>query len=332
MKPRALLRFLLARVDFLAEKHIRSRFRRVDIAVFHQFATPPSGGGHQFMRALLVELRRRGYRIAENSFSRTSSPCLANSFNFDFDRLASLRPSGCRLVHRVDGPLSVYRGWDDGSDERVFRFNQRHAQATIFQSQYSLLKHAELGFRFQSPVVIPNAADPRIFNPHGKIPFERGRKIRLVSVSWSDNPNKGLETFLWLDDNLDWTRYEYLFIGRIKASLLHFNVIQPVNPEKVASLLRQQDIYIAASRNDPCSNALIEGLSCGLPALFLDSGGHPELVREAGLAFDSPSQIPGLLEDLASNYDKFQNHIQVASIQEVADRYLEVLGINPARE
>ena len=59
-------------------------------------------------------------------------------------------------------------------------------------------------------------------------------------------------------------------------------VVPPLPSEQLADLLRSHDVYLAASRDDPCSNALLEGLACGLPAAFLRSGGHPELVGEAG--------------------------------------------------
>ena len=45
-------------VDWLA-----SRRRRADLALFHEFAPPPTGGGHQFLRALIGELQRRGLQV-----------------------------------------------------------------------------------------------------------------------------------------------------------------------------------------------------------------------------------------------------------------------------
>ena len=69
------------------------------------------------------------------------------------------------MVHRVDGPIGVYRGFDDGTDRLIAEINRELAGATIFQSRYSLEKHAELGLELRDPVVIPNAVDPAIFHP-----------------------------------------------------------------------------------------------------------------------------------------------------------------------
>ena len=53
----------------------------------------------------------------------------------------------------------------------------------------------------------------------------------------------------------------------------------PLPPLALARVLRQHDVYLTASVNDPASNALLEALACGLPALYLRSGGHAEITR-----------------------------------------------------
>ncbi len=297
------------------------------ISLFHEYAPPPSGGGHQFLRALETELKHKGHRIENNVLSPTTPACLFNSYNFNFRQLRCQRHRQCRMVHRVDGPVSVYRGMDDGTDARIWKINRELADASIFQSRFSLAKHIELGFQFAQPCVIMNAADPGIFHRRGRLLFQPDRKIKLISTSWSDNLNKGAEIYQWLDRNLDWTRYEYVFVGRLPLPMKKIRVMAPVDSETLAHHLRQSDIFITASKNDPCSNSLIEALSCGLPALHLNSGGHPEISGKAGLPFDHAEEIPFALERLTASYADYQNAIAVPQIQDVATRYLEVLGI-----
>lgn len=306
---------------------IASQFRSADIAIFHEFSLPPGGGGHQFMRALWSELERRGLRVENNTISATTRACLYNSFNFDFQRLQQIRRKGCRMVHRVDGPIGVYRGLDDGSDQYIWQINQELADATIFQSQYSLHKHLELGLKFKFPTVIMNATNPHIFHSHGRIAFDRNRKIRLISTSWSDNPNKGATAYKWLEENLDWERFEYTFVGRSPIQFNQIQMLAPVPSEQLAKLLCQHDIFITASRHDPCSNSLLEALSCGLPAIYLNSGGHPEIVGDAGFGFESPEEIPALLNQLVDEYEYRQGQIAIPTIEEVGDRYLAAMGI-----
>lgn len=310
----------------IAWEQALSYLHRADVAIFHEFVPPPTGGGHQFMRALWQEFAQRGLRVENNTVSRTTRACLFNSYNFNFERLRRFQRAGCRMVHRVDGPMSVYRGRDDGSDLKIWQVNQELADATIFQSNYSLQKHIELGYAFKAPCVIMNAAKPEIFHPH--IPFDRQRKIKLISTSWSDNANKGAAIYRWLDEHLDWERFEYTFVGRSQIQFERIQMFAPVPSAQVAELLRQHDIYITASRYDPCSNSLIEALSCGLPALYLQSGGHPEIVGDAGFGFSAPEDISDLLKQLVAEYEARQAQIAIPTLAEVADRYLAVMGID----
>jgi glycosyltransferase involved in cell wall biosynthesis len=306
---------------------LRSRRGRADLALFHEFAPPPTGGGHQFLRALLRELDARGLMVELNRLSAATPACIFNSFNFDFGRLRRFARGGSRMVHRVDGPVGVYRGFDDGSDRRIAKINRELANATVFQSRYSLEKHKELGFELRDPVVIPNAVDPAIFHPPAyRHPLD-GRKVRVIATSWSDNLRKGADTFAWLDRHLDWDRYELTFVGRTSQRFERIRAVGPLGSEGVAGLLRSHDVYIAASRDDPCSNALLEALACGLPAAYLESGGHPELAAGGGLPFRADEELSGVLDRVIADIDRLREAIVTPSIAEVADRYLEVLGV-----
>ena len=308
---------------------LASRRGHADLSLFHEFDPPPAGGGHQFLRALCREFEARGVEIEQNRVSAGTPACLFNSFNFDFGRLRRFARDGCRMVHRVDGPIGVYRGFDDGTDDRISEVNRELANATVFQSRYSFDKHVALGYTLCDPVVIPNAVDPSVFHePPEREPLA-GRKVRLIATSWSDNPRKGADTLAWLDANLDWDRFELTFVGRSALPLEHVRTVGPVVSTEVAQLLQGHDVYIAASRDDPCSNALLEALACGLPAAYLASGGHPELVGKGGLPFTADEELPDVLERVVSELARFRDAISVPSIASVADQYLEVLGLTP---
>jgi glycosyltransferase involved in cell wall biosynthesis len=321
----------LARRVRIETEWLASRRGRADVALFHEFASAPSGGGHQFLRALVGEMAGRGLDVEENRLSAGTPACLFNSFNFDVARLRRFARPGCRLVHRVDGPIGVYRGFDDGTDLLIAEVNRDLADATVFQSRYSLEKHLELGFELLDPVVIGNAVDPAIFHPPDERDPLDGRPVRLIASSWSDNRRKGAETLEWLDGNLDLRRYEMTFVGRAPAPFQRIRAIGPVGSDGVAELLRHHDVYIAASRDDPCSNALLEALACGLPAAFLASGGHPELVGEAGLPFHADEELPDVLDRLVDDLERHRSAISIPAISDVADRYLQVLGFSPGR-
>ena len=317
----------VARRARLEADWLSTRRGRADLAVFHEFSPPPGGGGHQFLRALGRELAGRGIELELNRVSAGTPSALFNSFNFDFARLRRFAGRGARMVHRVDGPIGVYRGFDDGTDARIAEVNAELASATILQSRFSLEKHRELGIELREPVVIPNAVDPAIFHPPaGRGPVE-GRPVRVVATSWSDNRRKGADTLAWLDRNLDPARYEVTFAGRPPLAFERIRVVGPLDSRSLAELLRTQDVYVAPSRDDPCSNALLEALACGLPAAYLDSGGHPELVGHAGLPFREDDELGDVLDRLVAELEERRAAISLTPISKVADAYLDVLGL-----
>jgi glycosyltransferase involved in cell wall biosynthesis len=307
----------------------RARACRADLAVFHKFAPSPAGGGHQTLRAVLGELERRGARVEHNTISPSTRAVLFNSFNFDFDRLELLvrRADGVRMVHRVGAVTSLYRGVDDGTDARVASINRRLADATIAISHATIEMYLSIGVELVAPRVIYNGCDHRIFNPEGRVPFGRDRKIRLIGTSWSDNPRKGGPTYRWLEDRLDWDRYEFTFVGNASQPFERIRHLPPLPSHRLAEELRSHDIFLTATENDAYSNALVEALSCGLPALYLDSGGSAEAVKDAGFGFRDREEIPGLLERLVAEYEDRQAAIDLPSLEEIADRYLDALGL-----
>jgi glycosyltransferase involved in cell wall biosynthesis len=268
--------------------------------------------------------------VERDRISGHTPACLFNSFNFDFARLQRFAREDCRMVHRVDGPIGVYRGFDDGTDARIAAVNAELADATILQSRYSLDKHADLGIALADPVVITNTVDPSIFHPPtAREPLD-GRPLRVIASSWSQNPRKGADVLEWVDSEVDPAKVAVTFVGQTAQRFRRITHVSPVDSHGVAALLREHDVYLAASSDDPCSNALLEALACGLPAAFLDSGGHPELVGDGGLPFRAPDELPGELDRLAAGLDEFRARISVPALTEVADAYVRVLGLPDA--
>jgi glycosyltransferase involved in cell wall biosynthesis len=308
----------------------RARRRAADLSIFHQFSAPPGGGGNQTLRAVLGELRRRGVRVELLTISPSSRAVLFNSFNFDFARLRlfAARRAGVRLVHRVGAVTSLYRGFDDGTDARVAAINLELAHATLAISQATIDMYRSIGVELVDPHVVHNGCDDSIFHPNGRVAFSCNRRIRLVSTSWSDNPNKGALLYRWLEEHLDWDRYEYTFVGNTPLPFARIRHVPPLPSVELADVLRSHDIFVTATANDAYSNSLVEALSCGLPAVYLDSGGSREAVKEAGFAFTERDEVPALLDRLVDEYEDRQAAISLPSLAEVADGYLSLLGLD----
>lgn len=296
-----------------------------DLCIAHTFRRPPWGGGNQFCLALSSEFERRGLRVHRGLRPVSAGVCLINSFNFDFERLRKLAPSFGRLVHRVDGPVGLYRGEGDTLDRRIAQINADLADATVFQSHYSLRAHEDLGLQFQNACVIPNAVDGAIFYAGDRAPFDPDRKLRLITTAWSPNPNKGGPILKQIEARLDWDRFEWTFVGNTSERFDRIRTVAPMPSQRLARVLREHDAYVAVSRHEPCSNAVLEAMACGLPVVHLNSGSHAELVKRAGLGFATPDEAVASLEQMRLERDKFAGRIEILNIEQVGDRYAAVL-------
>jgi glycosyltransferase involved in cell wall biosynthesis len=303
-----------------------ARKRVLTFALWNDFRPPPYGGGNQFLVALENALQQKGMRVIRNSGAGADAH-VVQSIWFDRDQFRREREPDSVVIHRIDGPIQLYRGSDERSDDLCYEINRDLADVTVMQSGWSMSKTYDLGYRPVRPILMWNSCDPAVFNREGRSPFERNRKIRLISTSWSDNPRKGRATYEWMDEHLDWNRYEYTFVGRVSGTFQHIRTHPPVDSPTLAGLLKQHDIYVTASQNDPCSNALVEALSCGLPAVYLRDGGHPELVEFGGIGFHTPEEIPAVLERLVESYEAFQRNIWVDGIDELAQKYIDCVRL-----
>jgi glycosyltransferase involved in cell wall biosynthesis len=311
----------------LIKDAILAHCRVADISVFHEFSPPPCGGGHQFLRMLMEEFRKHGFIVENNKISSKTKACLFNSFNFDCSRLRYLHRAKIRMIHRIDGPITVYRGRDDGSDKMIFSMNMEFADASIFQSAYSMNKHLEMGMMFKNPIVIHNTVSPLIFNKEGRILFSENRRIKILAASWSDNINKGFDVYKWLEERLDMDRYDFTFVGRSHIKFKHIKMLKPLPSEELAAIMRGHDVFISGSKYESCSNVVLEALSCGMPVIFHNSGGTPEIVGSAGYGFESIEEIPFLLDKMVSSYETLVDQIQLPKPADVASKYLRVMGV-----
>lgn len=298
------------------------------IALWHDFQPPPYGGGNQFMLALEKEFLRRGIQVRRND-GREAHAHILQGIWFDDAKLARERAEGSVVLHRVDGPIQLYRGpGHECDDDRCYELNRLYADSTIMQSVWSLERTAELGYRPIDPTVVRNAAEPDFFHrtSEGEPREPEGAsRIRLISTAWSDNPRKGLDIYKAIDERLDTSRFQYTFVGRISEPLQNIEVVDPVDSGRLGEILRENDIYITASRRDPCSNALVEAMACGLPALYYGDGGHPELVSFGGTSFQNIEEFFQNLDRIANSLEHYRRLVWPNSMADVADQYLSIL-------
>lgn len=300
------------------------------INILYPFVDGPWGGANQFLKAV------RNYFKIIGSYDEqidNSDVILFNSSpSSTFHKLVKetytikQKYPDKLIINRIDGPVNVYRGKNKSIDKAFYLFTKHFCDGTIFQSNWSRDESYSDGMEKNSfETTVLNAPNPEIFNSHDTIELNKEEKIKLIATSWSSNWKKGFEVYKWLDENLDFTKYEMIFVGNTPIKFKNIIHKEPVDSKGLSIELKKSHIFITASQSDPCSNSLIEALHCGLPAIGLDDGGHTQIISKGGEVFINKEDIPNLLEKILSDYEKYKQNIDLPSIDEVGKRYFEFI-------
>jgi glycosyltransferase involved in cell wall biosynthesis len=232
------------------------------------------------------------------------------------------------FIHRLDGLQRVIRN-DERSriyDEAARDWMRIAADGAVFQNHFSRESQYPQGVPVALPhKVIGNAPDDTLFYP-AAASLPPGPPWNLVYTSWSPNLRKGFPSLRALDQTLDFSKYRFTFVGSLPEdySFANIQTIEPQPSARLADILRQQHIFIGLSHNEPCSNAVMEALHCGLPALLRNSGGNPEFVAHGGVAlFDGDAEIPRKLDDICANYLSLRKELSPINITSIARSYIE---------
>ncbi|MDD5327107.1 MAG: glycosyltransferase [Phycisphaerae bacterium] len=296
----------------------------VKVHILFEFKQGPWGGGNQFLKSLKKYLHSID---AYDENIATASAVLFNSHQY-IDEVVKAKINNPEkvFIHRIDGPMRLYSRPNDKRDNVVLAANRYLADATVFQSEWSRQQNHRLGLHQKSfEIVIPNAPEPTIFNRNENKSFSTNRKTRLIATSWSPNWKKGFDVYKWLDENLDFDRYEMTFVGKSPVQFKNIRTLPPLSSEDIAEKLKENDIFIFASPIEACSNSLLEALHCGLPVVGPDQSSTPELIGDGGETFSKSDEIPHLLEKITGNYHKYQTGIHNPSMEDVGKRYYDFI-------
>ena len=300
------------------------------IHILYPFKDGPWGGANQFLKAVKEYfINKESYieNIEEaNIVLFNSSPSKEFSGFVDIIKKLKIKYPNKIFINRIDGPVFYIRDRNLFIDKAFYKFNNTICDGTVFQSYWSREKNIYLGMKknhFETTIL--NAPNSEIFNKNGKKFFDKNEKVKIIATSWSSNIKKGFEVYKWMDENLDFTKYEMTFIGNSPFKFKNIILKEPMDSETLTSELKRHDIFITASQSDPCSNSLIEAMHSGLPALGLDDGGHTEIISRGGEVFKAHGEIPQKLDLIANNYEEYQNNINLPTIDEVGELYFQFL-------
>tara|TARA_B100000579_G_C22840356_1_gene861086 strand:+ start:1269 stop:2318 length:1050 start_codon:yes stop_codon:yes gene_type:complete len=189
-------------------------------------------------------------------------------------------------------------------------YANRVSDHTIFVSEWLKNLFINLGINKEKSSVILAGANNEIFNDKNFIPWDKKSKIRIVTHHWGGNWNKGFEIYKKLDELLDLDEYrnriEFNYIGNLpnKFEFKNTNVSKPLSGKNLAQEIKKSHLYLTGSLNEPSGNHHIEGGQCGLPILYINSGGIPEYCDGYGEKF-TPLNFEIKLEKMIKDYDKY---------------------------
>jgi glycosyltransferase involved in cell wall biosynthesis len=302
----------------------------------------PYGGANSFLRTLRRALDERGVQVTTRPDARFDIALLnALTDGIDLPFVERLAARGRPLVHRkvgyrVSGSAEM-RAVEDGvvhGDRLQLEFSPFLAH-TVFQSEYSRDVFVGEGFEGEH-TIIHNGVDPRIYSPferrmlrapRPRSRWRRGEPLRVIVSSWSPDPNKGFDEYARIDRQLDGRRDVTLaLVGQTPAgfTLERGILLGPRRSRELARLLRDYHVVLQLSRHETCSNALIEGLNCGLPAIYLDSGSNRELAGPYGVEYRG--DFFTAVEEMRTRYDEIIERLPANPfrIELVVERYLEL--------
>ncbi|MBI3031155.1 MAG: glycosyltransferase family 4 protein [Candidatus Rokubacteria bacterium] len=209
-----------------------------------------------------------------------------NSWGLSFRTALHAKRShpSAKLLHRVDGSALDY-GREAIADLRQARVNLL-ADLTVFQSQYG--RHATTRkYRVirQDGPVIHNPVDVERFRPEGeRVPLPG--KVRVCAVTHSTNPRKGAAALYALA--AAHSAVQFILVGRYEGlpALGNLHFLGYADRDALPRLLRSCDVFLMLAENEACPNVVLEAMASGLPVLYRDSGGTPELVGDCGRAVE----------------------------------------------
>ena len=227
------------------------------------------------------------------------------------------------LIQRLDGIARLY-GRNDPQADHIQCAVAEIADFVIFQSQYSRESFMQYGIQPADSVIIRNAVDGNLFYPSTK-PTGLGKEINIIAISWSDNLMKGFSLLPKLASLKD---VKVFFIGNWNPAVDQGDVIRlgVKSKKQIAEILRDMDLLVHPAQNDTCANVIIEGLASGLPVLFHNSGGNPELARNYGVPLYN--DLGDSMQEIRKRYHELRERILESRenflINNCAEQYLSI--------
>jgi glycosyltransferase involved in cell wall biosynthesis len=282
----------------------------------------PYGGGSHFVTEMSHYLSEKGHDVCFTLYEDNTKKIMTDidviflidprpgdtgfSINHILEYKSKFNPS-VKILHRVN---ECDKRKNTNFMDSLLIETSKFTTKTVFISQWLKEYFIEKGFRNAagSPVIY-NGCNTKYFYPENR---KQNNKIKIVTHHWSDNWMKGFDLYKFIDQEVVSEKYEFTYVGRYckEYSPKNTNVIPPLYGPKLGEELRKHDIYVTASRFEPCGMHHIEGAASGMPVIFYkDSGGINEMCKNHGEEYNDFKDFKKKLETISNNIADYQKKI-----------------------
>ena len=289
------------------------------IAIGYKVKSGSWGGGNQFVNSLIKAAIDEGHEVIFNLNDKNIDLILLidpRSYNeeisfgsFEIIRYLLFVNKKAIVIHRINECDERKRTFHVN---RLLRWSNYCADHTVFIASW--LKELNIYDKRIPNSVILNGADATIFKDHGNSYWDNKKPLKIVTHHWSANYMKGFDVYKNLDNILsspEWKdRIQFTYIGNLPDGFTFKKSkhISPINGKRLGIELSKNHLYISASINEPAGMHHIEGILCGLPIIFRDSGALPEYCNSYGISFKDGNYLPALRK-IMENYEFYKKNV-----------------------
>ena len=275
----------------------------------------PYGGGNQFLQRMTSMFSEKGHNVVYHLeegvdliFMMDPRP---GDHGYSIQHIWDYKQRfpNVKIIHRINE--CDKRKGTEGLDALLIK-SANISDRVVFISKWLQNYFEEKGYKKDSKVVY-NGCDTKYFYPR-QAPKNKN-KISLVTHHWSDNWMKGFDLYTAIDkyliENPD-ALFEFTYVGRYCKEYIpkKTKIIAPLHGKNLGEELRKHDIYVTASRWEPCGMHHIEGAASGMPVIYhADSGGIVELCQNHGEEFSNFASFLKCLDVVIKNYDVYVEKI-----------------------
>ncbi len=318
------------KVFFIAKENLKVRIK---ISLFkfknnNKFPKLYYGGAREGDKGgPLVKTKKLKRYFPEYNLSFNIVYLQSNAIYLYDSTIECLKHNNFSLILNQNGVF--YPAWFEGNWEKEnLKISKAYHSAdyVLWQSKFSKKASEKfLGKRKGMGSILYNAIDTNIFIPHKK-PFKEKftflitcnineksiYRISSVIDAFNELLNENKNIFLKIAGNVE---NASTILSKVKILNLENNIsfVRSYKQNEAPQIYGEADAYITISYQDNCPSAVIEAMSSGLPILYSNSGGTPELVgKDAGIGLKVKEswqniQVP-LKSEIADGMRKIIDH------------------------